>query len=106
MAELIPAPRSPPLPPNGQAEQKISRPLKAHHHVGFSASGVLGLAQYLQRGPSRVFRLSAEFLLDAQQLVVLRGAVGAGQRSGLDLSTVGGDREVGDGGVLGLAGTV
>jgi GAF domain-containing protein len=40
---------------------------------------------------------------DAQELVVLRDAVGAARRAGLDLARVGGDREVGDEGVLGLA---
>src|SRR5262245_6114743 len=44
----------------------------------------------------------AEVLLDAQQLVVLRHAVGARQRAGLDLQRVRADRDVGDGGVLGL----
>src|SRR4051794_22814499 len=44
-----------------------------------------------------------ELLLDAQQLVVLRHAVGPGRGSGLDLTAVGGHCEVGDGGVLGLA---
>ena len=46
---------------------------------------------------------SPEVLLDAQQLVVLGDAVGAGQRAGLDLPAVGGHGEVGDGRVLGLA---
>ena len=45
----------------------------------------------------------AELLLDAQQLVVLGDPVAAGRRAGLDLAAVGGDGEVGDGGVLGLA---
>src|SRR5258708_25150927 len=62
--------------------------------------------QRLQGRPARIFSLRAQFLLDAQQLVVLRSAVGARQRSGLDLTAIGGDREVGDGGILGLAGTV
>src|SRR4051812_32194755 len=41
----------------------------------------------------------AQLLLDAEQLVVLRHALGAGRRTALDLTTVRGDREVGDRGV-------
>ncbi len=48
----------------------------------------------------------AQFLLDAQQLVVLRDAVGAGGGAGLDLAGVRRDRDVRDGRVLGLARTV
>src|ERR1700710_528780 len=44
-----------------------------------------------------------ELLLDAQQLVVLGHALGAGGGAGLDLAAVGGDGEVRDRGVLGLA---
>src|ERR1700704_5954919 len=56
--------------------------------------------------PARVARRVAEVFLDPQQLVVLGVAVGARQRAGLDLQRVGTDRDVGDGGVLGLAGAV
>jgi len=52
--------------------------------------------------PGRV----VQFLLDPEQLVVLRGAVGPGRRTGLDLAAVRRHREVRDGGVLGLAGAV
>ena len=48
-------------------------------------------------------RRIAELLLDADQLVVFRQPVGAGQRAGLDLTAIGGDRQIGDGRVLGLA---
>ena len=48
----------------------------------------------------------AELLLDPQQLVVLRDALGARRRAGLDLADGGRDREVGDRRVLGLAGAV
>src|SRR5207302_11062875 len=48
----------------------------------------------------------AEFLLDAEELVVLRDAVSAAGRAGLDLAGAGGDCEVGYKGVLGLAGAV
>src|SRR3954453_23157053 len=47
-----------------------------------------------------------ELLLDAQQLVVLGDPLGPSGRPGLDLAAVGRDREVGDRGVLGLAGAV
>src|SRR5699024_7001528 len=43
-------------------------------------------------------------LLDAQQLVVLGHALRAGRGAGLDLATIAGHGEVGDGRVLGLAG--
>src|SRR3954453_17071237 len=63
------------------------------------------LRQRLQRRPAGIFRLCAELLLDAQQLVVLGGAVGARERAGLDLPAIGGDGEIGDGGIFRLAGT-
>ena len=47
-----------------------------------------------------------ELLLDPQQPVVLRDAVRARGGAGLDLAGAGGDREVGDRRVLGLAGAV
>src|SRR5437763_1546539 len=56
-----------------------------------------------QRPPTEVARGVAEVVLDAQQLVVLRDAIGSGRRAGLDLAAVGGDREVGDRRVLALA---
>ena len=40
------------------------------------------------------------------QLIIFGHAVGAGERAGLDLPAIGGDGEVGDGRVLGLAGAV
>src|SRR2546430_8899162 len=70
------------------------------------SGGAGALRQCLQRRFAGIFRLLAELLLDAQELVVLGGAVGACQRAGFDLAAIGGDREVGDGGVFGLAGTV
>src|SRR5215207_3489454 len=57
----------------------------------------------LQRILARKFRLFTELLLDPDELVVFRGAVGAGKRAGLDLPAVRRHREVGDGRVLGLA---
>src|SRR5258708_27795661 len=46
---------------------------------------------------------AAELLLDADELVVFGQAVGARQRSGFDLTAIGGDGEVGDCRILGLA---
>src|SRR3954453_20037645 len=54
-------------------------------------------------GPAGVPRGVLELLLDAQELVVLRHALRPRGRTGLDLAAVGGDGEVGDRGVLGLA---
>ena len=45
----------------------------------------------------------AEFFFDAEELVVLGDAVGAGGCAGFDLAAVGGDGDVGDGGVFGFA---
>src|ERR1035438_10430149 len=50
------------------------------------------LTTRLQGFAAGVFRLRAELFLDAQQLIVFRGAVGAGKRAGLDLPAIGGDR--------------
>src|SRR5437660_562675 len=47
-----------------------------------------------------------EFLFDAQELVVLGDALGAGRGTGLDLARVGGNGDVSNGGVLGFAGAV
>src|SRR6188472_1745557 len=63
-------------------------------------------AQRLECRAATVFRLVTQLLLDAKQLVVLRRAIGACERTGLDLPAIGGDREVGDRGILGLAGAV
>src|SRR5712691_8081065 len=61
-----------------------------------------GSGQRLERRPARISRLRSQLLLDPQQLVVLRDAVGARERAGLDLPAIGRDREVGDGRILGL----
>src|ERR1041385_3337277 len=53
--------------------------------------------------PPGIRRAVAELFLDAEQLVVLRDAVGARQGAGLDLARVRRDRDVGDRRVLGLA---
>src|SRR3954468_3327661 len=57
-------------------------------------------------GGAGVPRRVVQLLLDAQQLVVLGDALAAGRGTGLDLTAVDRDGEVGDRGVLGLAGTV
>src|SRR3954471_425350 len=57
-------------------------------------------------GTAGVDRRLAEFLLDPEQLIVFGDPLAAGRRSGLDLSGVGGDGQVRDCGVLGLAGAV
>src|ERR1700732_1644698 len=48
----------------------------------------------------------AEFLFNAQQLIVLGDAVGAAGGAGFDLASGGGDGEIGDEGILGFAGAV
>jgi hypothetical protein len=47
-----------------------------------------------------------QFLLDAQELVVLRDTVAAAHGAGLDLAAVRGDGEVGDGVIFGLTGAM
>ena len=59
-----------------------------------------------KRRPTGVGGVGAECFLDAQQLVVLRHAVRARRRPGLDLADTGRDGEIGDRRVLGLAGPV
>src|SRR6266853_4249912 len=48
----------------------------------------------------------AEFFLDTEKLVVLRDAVGAAGRAGLDLAGGRGDGKVSDESILGFAGAV
>ena len=55
---------------------------------------------------TRVHCCNVEILFDAQELVVLRHALGASGSTGLDLAGVGGNREVRNGGVLGFTGAV
>lgn len=64
------------------------------------------LCQAFESGTPGISRLAAKLLLDAKQLIVFRGAVGTRQRAGLDLTAVTGHREVGDRGILGLAGAM
>jgi hypothetical protein len=46
------------------------------------------LTSFRQHARAGVNRVLAEQLLDAQELIVFRGAVGAAQRTGLDLAAV------------------
>src|SRR3989338_7051895 len=66
----------------------------------------LGLSQLVVRLAPRIGGGITQVFFDAQQLVVFRHAVRARHRAGLDLHHVGGHREVGNEGILGLAGAV
>src|SRR5262249_12130413 len=57
------------------------------------------------RAAAEIARLVIQLLLDAQELIILRRTVRAGERAGFDLPAIGGDREVGDGCILRLART-
>ncbi|BAC17851.1 conserved hypothetical protein [Corynebacterium efficiens YS-314] len=59
-----------------------------------------------ERGTAGVDGCVTQQLLDAQQLVVLGHTVGTCRCTGLDLAAVQRDSQIGDGGVLGLTGTV
>src|SRR5262249_8663719 len=63
-------------------------------------------SQCAQRRFSRVTSLRSELFFDSQELVVFRPPVGAARRAGLDLAGAGGDGEVGDRRIFGLAGPV
>ena len=56
----------------------------------------------LDRSPPGPADLIAELLLDPDQLIVFRQAIRAGERTGLDLSTLGCGSEIGNGRILGL----
>src|SRR5206468_1317576 len=45
---------------------------------------------------ARILRRARELLFDAQQLIVLRDAVGSARRAGLDLARARADSEIGD----------
>jgi hypothetical protein len=45
----------------------------------------------------------AEFLFDTEELIVFRHAIGAAERTRLDLACIRSDRDVGDGDVFGFA---
>ena len=77
-----------------------------HVHVPVRAGTSRQYVRGFSARSAGVARHRAQLLLDAQQLVVLRHAVGARGGAGLDHPAVGGHREVGDGDVLGLAAAV
>ena len=84
-------------PASGAPPRPRSRPIsRVQHRRDQRASA---------RAPAKP-RGRPELLLDPQQLVVLGQPVGARHRAGLDLAAVGGHGEIGDGGVLGLAGAM
>src|SRR5688500_18197957 len=69
----------------GQREPKKVEGLPAYHALAGESGGI------------------AQLLLYPDELVIFRQTVGAGQRTGLDLTAVGRDCQIGDGGILGLA---
>src|SRR5699024_4583929 len=74
-----------------------------------SAPGSHGSALRREPGEGQLTRVAGgvtEGFLDAQQLVVLRDPLAARRSTGLDLPAAGGHGQVGDRGVLGLAGAV
>src|SRR5206468_10405845 len=70
-----------------------------------SAGASAGTVPRERRAPG-VPRRVVELVFDAQKLVVLGDALGAGRRAGLDLAAAGRHGEVGDRGVFGLAAAV
>src|SRR5689334_16125449 len=93
-----------PLPNHsGYCSEAISR---TRTKVSQRMAGGRPLADQLVESVAAGVAGVAQLFLDAQQLVVLGDALGTRQRAGLDLQRVGGDRDIGDGGVLGLARTV
>src|SRR5688572_14582654 len=74
-------------------------------HHRFNAGAVLPAGASESRD-ALVSRLLPQLLLDAQELVVLRDAIRAGRRAGLDLPNAGRHGEVRDRGVLGLTGAM
>ncbi len=59
-----------------------------------------------ESGAARITRRVAESFFDANQLIVFGEPVGPGKRACLDLTAIGGDGEIGDCSILGLARTV
>src|SRR5512146_344622 len=64
---------------------------------------MLHLSASLKCRKPRIDRRVAQLLLDPDELVVLRDTVGPAGRTGLDLSGIGGHRDIRDCRVLGLA---
>src|SRR5438128_1389698 len=53
-----------------------------------------------------ILGLFGKLFFNSQELVVFGDAIAAGGGAGFDLAAVGGDGEIGDGGVLGFAGAM
>ena len=81
-----------------RADGRVARP-----HTSKSHTSLAFVVQGFQAQESCRW---AQLFFDAQQLVVLGDAVGAGGGAGFDLAGAGGDGEVGDEGVFGFAGAV
>src|ERR1700761_9246243 len=64
------------------------------------------LPRPLEHALAGVTRTRPQLLFDADELVVLGVPVRARERAGLDLAGIGGDGDVGDGRILGLAGAM
>ena len=89
--------------PNG-AQQ---RPAEARQIRVFPAPATSAcLANVVERGLAGVARTALKLVLDADELVVLGDTVAAARCARLDLAGVDAHDQVGDRGVLGLAGTV
>src|SRR5581483_4659142 len=82
-------------------EKRQSGPLEspAERRGGWK-DGLRGLAT--EDSAAGIFRLAAQLLLDADELVVFGEPVGTGEAAGLDLPAICGDGEVGDRRILGL----
>src|SRR5262245_25708023 len=75
-------------------------------HPGGLASGRGATAPPPERVATQVLRRATQLALDPEEPVVLRDALAAGRRPGLDLAGAHRDDEVGDRRVLGLAGAM
>ena len=64
--------------------------------MGYPVLRLVRLAGEVQPLDAEEFSGLAELFFDAEQLVVLRDAVGAAGRAGFDLAGAGGDCDVGD----------
>src|SRR5699024_1982805 len=73
--------------------------------TGYSSPLALVL-EARESGAARVDCCAFQVALDAEQLVVLRHALGAGRGTGLDLAAIQSDGQVSGSGVLGVAGAV
>ena len=83
----------------------MSKPSKAGPGHPLPAR-LVRLANVVERSLAGVARAALELVLDADELVVLGDAVAAARSARLDLAGVDAHDQVGDGGVLGLAGAV